>query len=218
MAEDGSVTLENTEYYIFTDQDGRFIANDLLPGDYAFDVPYEGSWILYMFSVGDNREEYGNIMMYEPDSIFIENSAGILPSQYLYSSNIRLVDYPYTRTIKLMYTENTGAAKISVNKSELAQNCLIVISPVFNTNLEQCWSYTCPILVSKNGEVKRLFEAFQYHPEVCSLIGEKRVMKDDNGRFLFLASYFMTIIVSIVMYTYSSYKKPKQSQKNQIKL
>lgn len=93
VAEDGSVTLENTEYYIFTDQDGRFIANDLLPGDYAFDVPYEGSWILYMFSVGDNRDEYGNIMMYEPDSIFIENSAGILPSQYLYSSNIRLVDY-----------------------------------------------------------------------------------------------------------------------------
>ena len=90
--EGGNITLMSTEYYIFSDQDGRFIANDLLPGTYAFDVPYGGSWILYMFTVEDNREEYGNIMMYEPDSVFTENT-GDLPHLYAYSSHLTITDY-----------------------------------------------------------------------------------------------------------------------------
>ena len=92
VGEDGTLTLTATEYYIFTDQDGRFIANDLLPGNYAFDVPYEGNWILYTFTVEDNMDEYGNIMMYEPDDTFVENT-GSIPDLYGYSSHITLVDY-----------------------------------------------------------------------------------------------------------------------------
>lgn len=92
VGEDGTLTLNATEYYIFTDQDGRFIANDLLPGNYAFDVPYEGNWILYTFTVEDNMDEYGNIMMYEPDNTFVEND-GSIPELYGYSSHITLVDY-----------------------------------------------------------------------------------------------------------------------------
>ena len=39
-----------------------------------------------------NREEYGNIMMYEPDSVFTENT-GDLPHLYAYSSHLTLTDY-----------------------------------------------------------------------------------------------------------------------------
>ena len=88
---DGIKSIEMTDYYLFTDQDGRFVANDLLPGIYAFDVPYQGSWILYIFSLIGNEDEYGNIMMYEPENAFEITDA--LPEQYSSLSHLSFREY-----------------------------------------------------------------------------------------------------------------------------
>lgn len=90
--EDGTVSLEQSDYYIFTDQDGRFILNDILPGTYAFDVPYNGSWILYKFTLTQNDEEYGNMFMYEGSKEF-EINTGTIPLQYSLITDLNLHGY-----------------------------------------------------------------------------------------------------------------------------
>lgn len=50
-----NMMLNATESYIFSDSDGRFVITDLASGTYAFDVPVDDSWILYVFTVdGEN--------------------------------------------------------------------------------------------------------------------------------------------------------------------
>ena len=63
--EDGIVTTTDSEYYIFSDDEGRFVITDLVPGKYAFDVPYEGGWILYSFTVEGNDEHAVDIQLLE---------------------------------------------------------------------------------------------------------------------------------------------------------
>ena len=53
--EEGMV-LENSEYYLFADSDGRFILSDMVPGEYGFDVNTEDGWLLYTFTVIDSEE------------------------------------------------------------------------------------------------------------------------------------------------------------------
>ena len=56
-------TLSPSDYYIFTDNDGRFIMSDLHPGTYAFDVMYEGEWYLYSFTVVRAEEHAADIQI-----------------------------------------------------------------------------------------------------------------------------------------------------------
>ena len=60
--------LETADKYLFTDSDGMFTVNGLAPGEYAFDVPYGNSWLLYIFSV-ENSEVYSEIQMNEVSAI-----------------------------------------------------------------------------------------------------------------------------------------------------
>lgn len=71
--EDGTVNLDTTESYVFTDRDGRFVLNDLLPGVYAFDADDEnGEWHLVIFTIdADGYEEGGDLLLlddYRADS------------------------------------------------------------------------------------------------------------------------------------------------------
>ena len=63
--EDDSVSTLGSEYYVFTDDDGRFVISDLRPGRYAFDVPYDDGWILYSFAVEENEEHAVDIQLLE---------------------------------------------------------------------------------------------------------------------------------------------------------
>ncbi|MBI9095524.1 MAG: hypothetical protein JEY71_11630 [Sphaerochaeta sp.] len=52
LSEEGKeVMTRNDSLYLFTDQDGRFILSDVLPGDYLFDLKVEDLWYAVRFTV-----------------------------------------------------------------------------------------------------------------------------------------------------------------------
>lgn len=53
---EGDWIFTETEFYLFTDSDGRFVMSGLQPGFYAFDVMSEAGWISYIFEVVDDEE------------------------------------------------------------------------------------------------------------------------------------------------------------------
>ena len=61
--EEGEVRTEPTDEYLFTDSDGRFVTQTLEPGTYGFDVPYDGGWILMMFTIQDLADSIGCIQL-----------------------------------------------------------------------------------------------------------------------------------------------------------
>ena len=58
---DGVAEFTTTDGYIFTDTDGRFTTDSLLPGLYGFDVMYGDEWILALFEVTDRPEDLDRI-------------------------------------------------------------------------------------------------------------------------------------------------------------
>lgn len=92
--DDDSISIEMTEYYLFTDQDGRFIVSDLLPGLYAFDVDGPSGWEMHIFEVIDDEEERYNVLLLE-DALL---SNYTLPSPYA-------VAYTYQRGEYVTYDE-----------------------------------------------------------------------------------------------------------------
>lgn len=58
---DGVAEFTATESYIFTDTDGRFTTDSLLPGLYGFDIMYGDEWILALFEVTDRPENLDRI-------------------------------------------------------------------------------------------------------------------------------------------------------------
>lgn len=77
--EDGGITLNTTENYVFSDDTGRFILSEMEPGSYAFDLNYKDSWILVRFEIeaDEDRMDGVNLLIpgvYEPytdmDSIY----------------------------------------------------------------------------------------------------------------------------------------------------
>ena len=76
--EDGAISLSQTEKYIFTDNDGRFIITDLSVGTYAFDVPIGNNWQLYIFEVSETQGD-GDIEVYAD---IAEVSDLMLPTPY----------------------------------------------------------------------------------------------------------------------------------------
>ena len=65
IAEDGLVTPLMTEDFVFLDESGRFIINELKAGWYGFDMKHEGRWIHVMFHVEDELRNAGKMMVYE---------------------------------------------------------------------------------------------------------------------------------------------------------
>ena len=59
----GVIYLENTDEYIFSDSDGRFVSPVLAPGQYAFDVNYDGNWILVTFVIEDIPDHLGDVQL-----------------------------------------------------------------------------------------------------------------------------------------------------------
>ena len=67
--ETGRTVLSETDMYIFSDSDGRFVVSGLAPGDYAFDVSYDGSWILVRFYVESDMSEIGHVRILSSPSL-----------------------------------------------------------------------------------------------------------------------------------------------------
>ena len=78
--------LETSDKYLFTDSDGLFTVNGLAPGEYAFDVPYGNSWLLYIFSV-ENSEIYSEIQMNEVSAITQNDNAESVYSYFVEMEN-----------------------------------------------------------------------------------------------------------------------------------
>lgn len=89
LNEDNSISIEMTEYYLFTDQDGRFIVSDLTPGLYAFDVDSQSGWELNMFEVIEDEEERYNVLLLEDAYL----NSYELPSPYVLSYSYRGSEY-----------------------------------------------------------------------------------------------------------------------------
>ena len=79
--EDGTVVLTPTEDYIFTDSDGRFTVSDLVPGRYAFDIMFDSSWILAVFTVEDIEASVSDIQILQQGGISAPE-AGSIPDVY----------------------------------------------------------------------------------------------------------------------------------------
>ena len=61
--EEESCIFSNTDYYLFTDSDGRFVLSGIPVGTYAFDVPYGEDWITVIFEVESNISRMGDIQL-----------------------------------------------------------------------------------------------------------------------------------------------------------
>ena len=66
VGDDGLLVPEITEEFIFTDETGRFIFNELKPGLYGFDIDYEGDWYLLLFEVESVEKDAGKMIVVEP--------------------------------------------------------------------------------------------------------------------------------------------------------
>ena len=86
--ENGVSVLDATDYYLFTDSDGRFVVSGIPVGTYAFDVPYGDDWIAIIFDVESNLKRMADIQMLSAPSGYAIN-----------------VPEPY---ISAMFMDNTG--------------------------------------------------------------------------------------------------------------
>ena len=77
-ADDGSIELETTEMYIFTDTDGRFVMSDLPAGTFAFDVNDGNKWVLAILTVNEVPEGSSGVQLLVQKPAPIEN----LPQPY----------------------------------------------------------------------------------------------------------------------------------------
>lgn len=84
---DGIKSIEMTDYYLFTDQDGRFVTSAMAPGEYAFDVPYGNEWILVTFTVEDRADDIGMLQMLSQGEL---QNAEINPDIYTYEMELTL--------------------------------------------------------------------------------------------------------------------------------
>ena len=79
VREDNSIETISSDYYIFTDSDGRFTLSDLEPGEYGFDVLTEEGWILYTFMVEEAPGHELDIYVYGSS---VKDDSGYLPDPY----------------------------------------------------------------------------------------------------------------------------------------
>lgn len=84
IRDDEEISVESSDYYVFTDADGRFTLSDLEPGEYGFDVLTDEGWLLYTFTVIDQVEHALDIYVYG-ESIADENVIPPQPYSAIYS-------------------------------------------------------------------------------------------------------------------------------------
>lgn len=63
--DDGAIALEATDYYLFTDSDGRFVLSDLPAGTYGFDVPLDDGWALLIFTVTEDLDNFRLVQVFD---------------------------------------------------------------------------------------------------------------------------------------------------------
>ena len=73
--DDGKLVLEETDNYIFSDRDGRFIVSDLESDDYAFDVRIGSDWYLVRFTVPEIEDYADGIIILS--TLAMDNSSDI---------------------------------------------------------------------------------------------------------------------------------------------
>lgn len=86
----GSITTEITDYYLFTDSDGRYVLSDVKPGLYGFDVDLPDGWALVVFPVIDEEDR-----VFDLQTVSLPEPAGFdIPDVYSY-----VFESNYERTI-----------------------------------------------------------------------------------------------------------------------
>ena len=78
FTDDGTLNLESTDLYVFTDSEGRFVLSDLTAGTFAFDVNDGKDWILAILPVDEIKEGASGVQLLMQGSSSIEN----LPQPY----------------------------------------------------------------------------------------------------------------------------------------
>ena len=107
--EGSEVILSNTDEYIFTDSDGRFVSPTLAPGFYGFDVRYNDTWLLVVFMIDDIEESLGQVQLLTTSSGDISEYS--LPD--VYSGLISMITDSVISSenfFQMLYPENGGAA------------------------------------------------------------------------------------------------------------
>lgn len=90
ISEDGIVSLESTDLYLFTDSDGRFIISELNSGLYAFDISQENGWNLGFFEVSDDEDHIMDVQSLVM-SDYVESL--VLPAEYVSSTYFEFSSY-----------------------------------------------------------------------------------------------------------------------------
>lgn len=90
--ENGVITLEDTDLYLFTDRNGVFVLSEMDKGEYVFDTKENGVWVMNILVVTDSNR-YDRIGMVEGEESLPYDS---LP-------------YPYMRTRLYTLTSNITA-------------------------------------------------------------------------------------------------------------
>ena len=90
--ENGEMTLEDTDLYLFTDRNGVFVLSEMDKGEYVFDTKENGVWIMNILVITDSNR-YDRIGMVEGEESISDD---FLP-------------YPYMRTRLYDLTSNITA-------------------------------------------------------------------------------------------------------------
>ena len=90
--ENGEMTLEDTDLYLFTDRNGVFVLSEMDKGEYVFDTKENGVWVMNILVVTDSNR-YDRIGMVEGEKSISDD---FLP-------------YPYMRTRLYDLTSNITA-------------------------------------------------------------------------------------------------------------
>ena len=107
ITEEGEINTEQTDVYIFTDSDGRFVISGLAPGIYGFDVRHGSEWVLALFTVYDGGY---------PDLQLLGNPEPVTGYSSIPEPYGKVIVFPYERHITaeeffaLLYPDLTEAA------------------------------------------------------------------------------------------------------------
>ena len=76
-AEDGTISLDiNNNFYMFTDQTGRFVLSDIKPGTYAFDIKDQnGKWNLIMMTISEEECSFERMNLYEINTEYTDGAS-----------------------------------------------------------------------------------------------------------------------------------------------
>ena len=77
--ENGEMTLEDTDLYLFTDRNGVFVLSEMDKGEYVFDTKENGVWVMNILVITDSNR-YDRIGMVEGEKSISDD---FLPYPYM---------------------------------------------------------------------------------------------------------------------------------------